>query len=282
MQVRDNLFGGSDTAVYRIRVTSELFATGQFPLGGTAGSVVLVTASGGNLATPLSQQIALANHPGERVDVPPFDGPGGTVSAPAPGRLVVGEGLEPIENPSETAGTGQALESGATLNARLDRPGEVDRYRLAVSKGKPLRLTIRASSLGSWLDSVLRVRDASGRVLAENDDASGVLRAGRAAAGMRDAANLDSRLDLVPPTEGSVTVEVFDRFSRGGPEFSYRLIAGPPPLDFEVSDESRSSGFRPWPGKGVVGPDHRNVPSGTRNGLHRATRTCPRRPARAC
>ena len=234
IQVRDNLYGGGDAASYRLRVDDAPFATGLFPLGGPPGRTIDVTASGGTLPGPRSRRVALPDQPGGIVEVGPFDGPGGPVLAPA--RLVVGDGDEPEveESPSDANGpSGTRLPLGATANGRIAHPGEVDRYLVAARKGDRVRIRVRAASLGSWLDSVVTLRDASGRPIGENDDPDD-----------RRTAS-DSLLDAEVPSDGDLRVEVTDRYGDGGPEYAYRLSVGPPRPDASVMLFGNPQSYRP-------------------------------------
>ena len=212
IQVRDNLHGGSSGAAYRLRVTAEPYATGLFPLGGPPGDELVVAASGGTLPASRRQVVRLPDNPKAIIEVPPFED-----DVLAPGKLEVGDGREQFEP------LAQPMTAGVTVNGRLDRPGEVDQFLLIVPRGEPMTLRVIASPLGSWLDAVLTVRDARGTVLAENDDAAGL------------DPGTDSRLTVPPSSGGAFRVEVADRFARGGPEFAYRLTAGPTAPDFRVT-----------------------------------------------
>lgn len=227
IQVRDNLYAGAVGACYRLRVTADPFATGLFPLGGPPGAPVTVTASGGNLPRPLRQTLTLPDKPGAIVELPPFGGPRGAVFAP--GRLVVGDGPELHEPTSNGEGPAllALLRAVSTVNGRIERPGEVDRYRVRVRKGETRRYRILAAPLGSRLDSVLTVRDSRGTVLAENDDAAIPPR------GSTDT-DPDSRIELKAEADEDRLVEVTDRFGQGGPEYSYRLTVGPIVPEFSI------------------------------------------------
>lgn len=236
VQVRDNLYGGSDSAAYRLRVREDgPFATGQFPLGGPAGATVVVEVSGGNLERPRTKEVTLAGEPGSFVAVGGFDGPGGPVSSPM--RLVVGGGSEVMEAGDDAAtGSATPLEVGQTANGRIARPGEVDRYAMRVKKGESIGVRVRAAELGSWLDSVVRVVDAEGQELAQNDDAGVNNEAQQPFQPFNNQAapDPDSRLAFQAREDGEVTVEVADRYGDGGPEYAYRLEVGPSRPDFAV------------------------------------------------
>jgi len=227
VQVRDNTYAGGDQARYRLRLDPAPFATALFPLGGPAGQAVEVEASGGNLAEARRKTIRLPDAPGTTVEVGAFDGPDGPIH-PA-GRLAIGDGpevSEPAVRPGELA---MPIAPGVTVNGRIGRAGEVDAYRLAVKAGDLARVRVEAVALGSWLDSVVTIRDEKGLTLAENDDADDA-----PAAGGRERSG-DSAIDHEAKVDGVLTIEVADRFGDGGPEYGYRLGVGPPRADFAVT-----------------------------------------------
>jgi hypothetical protein len=227
--VRDNLYAGGDSAVYRLSVEDAPFATGLFPLGGPRGGKVEVAVSGGNLASPRTRTVTLPDQPGAIFVPGPFDGQGGSVLSPM--KMVVGDGVEAYEEGSPTA-----IPVGVSIvNGRIGAPNEVDRYTLQAKKGAPIAVRIRASDLGSQLDSVVTVRDEQGATLAENDDPAGdgVQRGGFAI--NQTASPPDSRLVVEPKSDGPITIEVADRYGEGGPGFAYRLEVGPVRPDFSVS-----------------------------------------------
>ena len=82
--------------------------------------------------------------------------------------------------------------------------------------GQPLHFWTLATQLGvPYIDTVLRLRDASGRKLAESDDVV----AGQGTL----IGNPDSSLYFTPQKDELLSVEVFDRLKRGGGGFEYRL-----------------------------------------------------------
>src|SRR5207247_6648668 len=114
-----------------------------------------------------------------------------------------------------------------TINARLDRPGDVDNYRFKVAKGQRLVLEVWADRAESPMDSFLRLLDAEGHVVQENDD------------GIRErdveVRSRDSRLDRTFDSAGSSIAQVRDLDDRGGDSFVYRLSIAPPRPDFSLT-----------------------------------------------
>ena len=247
VEVRDALYLGSTKARYRLRIDTGPFATGLFPLGGRRGETITVTASGGNLSVPWRKTITLPDEPGAIIAPGLFSGSGGSLLAP--GRLIAGGGSEIVESPG---GSGTALQPtamglpfGATVNGRIDRPGEIDRYSVAMPRGEAVQVQVevQAAALGSWLDSVVTLVDAHGNAVAEADDRG---TPGRRAAGL-DPGILDSRLEVEGQGGRELVVAITDRFGDGGPEYAYRVSVGPPRGDFAVTLQLGGRGSRSSP-----------------------------------
>jgi hypothetical protein len=233
--VHDNTYNGVEGASYRLRVEEAPFATGVFPLGGPRGQPLAVSASGGSLPGVRTKTVILPDSAGATIDSGWFDGPEGPVFVAA--KLVAGDEPQVLESPADERGESHtSLPSGATANGRISRPNEVDRYTIDVKKGEPILLRIKAASLGSWLDSVVTLRDEKGLTLAENDDpVDSRVRGNQILINNINVSSPDSRLDYEPKADGRLTVEVTDRYGDGGPEYAYRLEFGPAQPDFTIS-----------------------------------------------
>ena len=130
-----------------------------------------------------------------------------------------------------------SMRIGQTMNGRIGRRGEVDRYEMWVAKGTKFRIRVVAEPMGSWLDSVLTVRDRDGNALAENDDSSlNPDMQGRRGVNFLGVSteSSDSLLDFEAPADGPIAIEVADRYGEGGPEYGYRLSVGTSRPDFAV------------------------------------------------
>lgn len=109
-----------------------------------------------------------------------------------------------------------ALTSG--VNAWLRSEWQVDRYLLSTKKGQAWGFEVMARRLGSQMDPELRLRDAHGNVLTENDDALGK----------------DSRIDWTAPADGDYTLEVRGVDGHSGPECFYNLSSQPLRPEFRL------------------------------------------------
>lgn len=234
VRVRDKLYKGGEQCQYLLRLSDEPFAEALFPLGGAAGAEIELEASGGSLAEPRRKRLPLTGTPGSLIDAGASPGAGGSVRVPM--SVELGQaGSECGETEESASSAGQPIAMDRTINGRIGRAGEVDRYRLAVKRRQAVLVRLRAASLGSWLDSVVRVLDEDGNVLAENDDEgveSDVENVNPFASS--PASSSDSRVQLEAAEDGVLLIEVFDRFGAGGPQYGYRLAVGQARPDFRV------------------------------------------------
>lgn len=102
------------------------------------------------------------------------------------------------------------------INGSLGTQGEEDIYEIEGIAGKPLHVRTLAVQLGlPYIDTVLELFDAEGKLLAEHDD---VMTGQGTVIG-----NPDSSLFHIPEQDGPLKLVVRDRTARGGPTFQYRL-----------------------------------------------------------
>lgn len=189
------------SSAYRLKVGDFDYADGIYPLGGprSAETQVWPITSDGREAEPTTVPTQSS---GDWTMVQPM----GSDTAALPIRFVLGPGEEILESESlETP-----IRANQTANGRLLQAGEKDRYRLPVSPGQRWLFQVTAAALGSPLDGVLIVMNATGDVLARADDGAG----------------LDPAVDYTVG-EGitEVLLQVEDLQGRGGPAFGYRLRA---------------------------------------------------------
>ena len=118
-----------------------------------------------------------------------------------------------------------AIGSATEVARTIARAGGFDDFRLEVQAGQEVE--VRAEVVpGSRLDPVITVRDAAGKVVAENDDARPPI---------LGSATVDSRLRFVPERDQTIRIEIADRFGGGGTGFDYTFRAGPARADLAVT-----------------------------------------------
>ena len=142
----------------------------------------------------------------------PWPGKGGeTWSGPRP-FVNVSTHAEFVE--ASPAGKPQEIPAGpAGVSGRLSAPYEEDRYRVAVTPGKKVKLEVFAERIGSPIDCALVVRNEKDVQLARAEDSPGTL---------------DPVLEYaVPDKVTAIVVGVVDAQGRGGPRGIYRLVVNP-------------------------------------------------------
>jgi hypothetical protein len=221
LRIRDSICRGREDFVYRISAGELPCLTEQFPLGGQLNTRVELRVAGWNLpertlpvdagATPGLRNIGL--------------------QAPAIGfvRFEVGSFPEVTEPAPDTKPAPAPLELPfpCTVNALISQPGEHDVFALRLPAGAEVVAEIRARRLGSPVDSMLRVTDATGTTIASNDDHDDP------AAGL-ETHHADSRVAFTPPHAGIYQFHVSDTQGKGSRAHAYRLTIAPPQPGFAL------------------------------------------------
>ena len=95
-----------------------------------------------------------------------------------------------------------------TILGQIDRPQDVDVFRLDLGLGQRLRFTVASGSLGSLLDPLVTLHDAGGSPLATADDGSD---------------SRDPVLEITAPHSGAMFLVIQDANDAGGEAHPYRL-----------------------------------------------------------
>jgi hypothetical protein len=236
LEIRDAIDRGREDFVYRITIAERPFITSVFPLGGRTGSLTSAAVTGWNLPW---DYVLLDTAPGvERFRNSSFSSAGlRTNSIP----FVVDDILECNETePNDAMEMAQPIELPRIVNGRISSVDDVDVFRIEGRAGDDIVAEVCARLLDSPLDSLLRLTDASGRVLAWNDDypdrTAGLI-----------THHADSYVRAKLPADGIYYVRLSDTQNHGGEAYAYRLRIGPPRPDFTL----------------IVTPSALNVPAGS-------------------
>jgi hypothetical protein len=226
VEVHDARFSKQVQNFYRLKMGNYAYADGIFPLGGKRGEATEVTFFGSGLKTPVKTSVDLAKlAPEDRVT---------TISLPDSPVLPVTfavsdlpELMGPVEN--------GALPVPSVMNARLSKPGQIDRYKIAVEPGENLLFELQARELGtSLLEGIITVYDSSGKKLDSAGDKP--LPEDVFAVQGSSRTSSDPFLNLkVPKDVHEISVTVEDLAERGGPLYGYRLITRKEAEDFRLS-----------------------------------------------
>jgi hypothetical protein len=231
--ITDAIYRGREDFVYRVTVSELPFVTNIFPLGGPVGEPTAIEMNGWNLD-------------GARLIPPPSEaGPGiHTVTAEKDGMAAnavpfaldtLPECLDDEDNNSPSQA--QEVQLPIIVNGRIDTQDDWDVFQFAGSAGDTVVAEVIARRLDSPLDSMLKITDPAGNVLAFNDDSEDV------GTGL-NTHHADSYVMFEVPADGTYCVHLGDTSRNGGEEYAYRLRISAPRPDFELRVVPSSALFR--------------------------------------
>lgn len=223
VEIRDSIYRGREDFVYRIALAERPFITQVFPLGGRMGTRTAALIDGWNLPTKQLFLATAGSTDGIRqTALRRNDNRSNEVS------YAVDTLSESVETePNDTPQKAQLIELPRILNGAISRPGDVDVFRFTGKAGTEIVAEVCARRLGSPLDSLLRLTDASGRVLEWNDDHEDK-ESGRL------THHADSYLRTRLPEDDLYYVYLSDSQHHGGKPYAYRLRLGAPRPDFAL------------------------------------------------
>jgi hypothetical protein len=207
---------GAEDYVYRLTLTTGSFADHAFPLAVQRARPCPIELRGWNL-TDAAKVVPLAAGESEQA-VLAHPTVANTVRVRFEPHACVAE-AEPNDRQRP-----QAVELPVTVSGRLEAAGDTDVYRWTARKGQRLVFQVEARSLGSPVDAVLRLTDASGKLLTQVDDPGG-----------RRTTTRDPELAYTVPEDGIYHIEVRDLHGSGGFRFVYRLRAVLAEPDYELT-----------------------------------------------
>jgi hypothetical protein len=234
LEIRDTLYRGREDFVYRLEAGELPFITSIFPPGGRIKTRTVVNLEGWNLP---AGSLTL-----EPADMKPGILPlsvrqGDLLSNRVP--FAVGSLPECLEQePNDTPATAQRITLPIIINGRIGQPGDRDVFRFEGRAGQTIIAEVRARRLDSPLDSVLELTDASGKVLAFNDDHED------RGAGLHTH-HADSLLRVRLPSDGTYYLHLSDAQRQGSAAHVYRLRVSIPQPDFELRVTPCSINVRP-------------------------------------
>ncbi|MEI6073972.1 MAG: hypothetical protein WCS94_00265 [Verrucomicrobiota bacterium] len=221
--IYDSIYRGREDFVYRISVGELPFVTSIFPLGRQAGAAVTPKMNGWNLQEAALNLPAQNAKPGIQSLVASRKG---FISNRVPFALdALPEAFD--QEPNNTPAHAQKITLPVILNGRVDQPGDWDVFQFAGKSNDVVVAEVQARRLDSPLDSVLKLTDAAGRLLAFNDDSEDL------GAGL-NTHHADSRLMGRLPADGTYFVHLGDTAHKGGQAYGYRLRISAPKPDFEL------------------------------------------------
>jgi hypothetical protein len=163
LRIADADFGGSGSHFYRIAAGRFAYVSSVFPLGVERGKTARVEVNGANLerTSEATFPVAAETAAGTIIGVP-VALPGG--KHPFQSRnVVVADGPQLVEQETNDTGSqAQELAVPGGASGFIGQPGDVDFYRFPARKGERLIVEVYGRRLGSPIDSVIAILNASG------------------------------------------------------------------------------------------------------------------------
>lgn len=204
-------FGGGDSFIYRLTLTTGPYVDHALPTALARDGSTEVRLVGWNLLpeqslvtiAPSAQDRAIAFH------------------AEAAGAVVLPYVDYPslVEQAESAENKPQPLPIPGSVTGVIQQPRDEDFYSFTAKKGDAFRFEVAADELGFLLDPTMAITDASGKTLADADDAR---------------RNRDPQLDFTAPADGEYRVGVRDAFGHCGERFAYQLTALPKRPGFQL------------------------------------------------
>lgn len=225
LAIYDSIYRGREDFVYRMTVGELPFITSIFPLGTRAGETPQVEVKGWNLEETLITPNIKNPVPGVYQVI--ARGKGGLlISNPMPFALdSLPECME--KEPNSQLKTAQRVTLPVIINGRIENPGRKDIFQFEGRAGNEIVAEVYARRLNSPLDSILKLTDASGKILAANDDREDET------AGI-NTHHADSYIRTKLPADGTYYVHLNDTQNKAGDNYGYRLRISIPQPDFAL------------------------------------------------
>jgi hypothetical protein len=224
LEIRDSIYRGREDFVYRTTMGEQPFISSIFPMGQKIGGPgVSPKLNGWNLEG--ADLTALAK-----------DAAPGIYSLAAWKRDLVSNYIpfaadtldETFERePNNARHQAQKLALPIIVNGRIGHPDDWDVFEFFGRSNETVVAEVQARQLDSPLDSVLKLTDADGKLVAFNDDHEDLT------AGI-NTHQADSYLIARLPADGTYYVHLGDTARQGGEEFGYRLRLSAPLPDFDL------------------------------------------------
>ncbi len=226
IEIRDAAYEGSPGHRYRLRVGDFPLAVVPFPLGGKRGSAGLFTLLG-NGCDSLPPVIVTVPPGGQRVALSRRGTAGGGSGFAS---VIAGDFDETVEaEPNDSPQTATPVAWPAAVNGRLQAPGDVDWYKLALRKGERVSFTSATRGAGSPCDLSMSLQTQDGRTVGRSKP---------------DAAT-DASFDATAPEDGTYWLRVEEIARAGGPSLAYRVEVDRYRPGFTLAVETDTVNARP-------------------------------------
>lgn len=203
--VREAAYEGNDSSQYRLHLGDFPRPSAVFPTGARPGETLSFRFIG-DPAGEIVQEITIPEDASGRF---PLFAERRGVRSPSPNWIEVSP-LPHVAEVEPNAGAKPATvapPAPCALHGELSEEKDHDWFRFTAKKDRNYDIQVLARHLRSPLDSVISLRDGSGKHLESNDDQNAP----------------DSLLRWKCPADGEYLLQIRDKLERSGPAFTYRV-----------------------------------------------------------
>ena len=244
LHIRDIRYKGGNGYDYRLSIGELPYLETIFPLGGRRGTENTITVTGANLETVTSIQVSIGAETPTGEQSLRVQTPSGLATNPRP--FAIGNWAEMAETePNNTADKANAVTTPITLNGKIDKSGDVDRFSFEIAEPQLLVFEVEARKLSSNLDALLTLyrpkksMEEASEEMAWNGEKEQVLMVND------DASSADARIDWNFAEAGKYTIAIRDLNNQGGETYPYRLNIRPLEPNCQLSVVALNNQNRP-------------------------------------
>ncbi len=212
LEIRDVRFHGNRYWTYAVEVHGRPFVSHVHPLGVPLGQETELELVGSLLPEAHARVVVPSN---AKAGPEEIRLPGEVAINPVPVVLTNLPAIVETAEPNNSVETAQSVSVPSGISGRIESPADSDYYAFQAKKGERFSFEVIAKRQQSSLDSLIRILDAKGKPLVENDD----LR-------LDKRSSSDSWIEFwQAPSDGTYCLEIGDLHLRGGAEFVYFIKA---------------------------------------------------------
>lgn len=235
LEVRDVRYSGNAYWNYCIEINNRPFVSSVYPASVQRGQTSELQLIGSGLSSASVVRHTAAENTDACVQETALSLEGDTTN-PVPVLISDLPVVMETEKDNNSVPSALPIEIPAAVTGRIETEADIDCFAFTATKGEHLTLEIKGRRYSSGLDSNLRILNAEGKQLVENDD-------------MRLWSRMtaqDSQIEnWVVPADGTYIAEVRDVHLRGGPDFVYTLEITRAEPHFELVADSDKTWLTP-------------------------------------
>lgn len=238
LHIRDIRYKGGNGFRYRLSIGELPYLETIFPLGGQRGTDNTIAVTGANLETVNAIQVSINAETPTGEQTLRVKTASGLTSNSHP--FSIGSLAETGESePNNTTEKANAVNAPITINGKIDKSGDVDRFAFEIKAPQLLVFEVEALRLSSQLDALLTLYGVEKQMEAKSVEKEQVLMVND------DASGADARIEWNFTEAGKYSVAIRDLNNQGGDAYSYRLNIRPLEPDFTLSAVVLDSQNRP-------------------------------------